>query len=199
MNFFIIAIIGIAVLATVERLTGTPSEPSDPPVLDPKFTDLQLKEKNVDLKKQNFFLRTLGQLKPYLPIIKEQTEKVLSNPNANIVAAIIMQESGGLKSAVGKSGEIGLMQVKPEAKQDVNNAFADSNYFDSELFNPQTNIKVGVRFLELTFRRMNFDTFETLRAYNCGIAGALGNKNCGVNYANEVLDKAVILSKFGLF
>ena len=196
MNFFIIAIIGIAVLATVERLTGTSS---DLPVLDPKLTDLQLKEKNTDLKKQDFFLRTLGQLKPYLPVIKEQTEKVLSNPNANIVAAIIMQESGGLKSAVGKAGEIGLMQIKPEAKQDVNNAFADSNYFDSELFNPQINIKVGVRFLELLFRRMNFDTFETLRAYNCGVSGALGNKNCGVNYANEVLDKAVILSQFGLF
>ena len=86
------------------------------------------------------------------------------------------------------------MQMGQDALTDVNKKHRTSWTFD-QLFDGLTNLNAGIRFFEIQFKRMNRDSFATLRAYNCGEAGAKQNRNCGKKYAEQVLDKAVFIKQ----
>ena len=96
----------------------------------------------------------------------------------SLVSAIIWQESRYKSSALGKDGEIGLMQVTDGAGQDWARAHPTAPYATDSLWNPQTNIMVGTWYLgqAVTFWRKR-DCLDpipfALAEYNAGRRNAI--------------------------
>jgi len=103
--------------------------------------------------------------------------------DANFIAAVMLQESGGNPDAYSKSGAVGLMQVMPKdgiaAKfMCVNGPCFANRPTSEELFDPTFNIQYGVRMLAGLFNR--YGTLrDALKAY--------GPMDIGFNYADKVL------------
>ncbi len=101
----------------------------------------------------------------------------------NLIAAVILQESGGNPEAYSKSGAVGLMQVMPRDGIAANFMCKNGPCFASrpsmeELFDPEFNIAYGTRMLAGLIQRTG-DIREALRAY--------GPINVGYYYADIVL------------
>jgi hypothetical protein len=126
--------------------------------------------------------------------VRQAAEQFFLNPI--VLLSVLDQESGGDPGARGGIDELGLMQLRPIAVQDVNeNAsrlttgagfFADH----SGMSDPQAAIRYGAAFLAMQKERMGQDLYDALRAYNCGAQGARENPGCGSTYADEVLQRA---------
>lgn len=89
---------------------------------------------------------------------------------ANLLAAVIWDESKGITSAGTTNGEnglsdSGLMQVNPETFAALQNSYPD--LLNSDISDPQSNIMAGALYL-----KENYDQFGSwdlaLRAYNSG-------------------------------
>lgn len=115
-----------------------------------------------------------------------------------IVLAQIWQESSGIPTKVGGAGEIGLMQLKPIAIQDLKEkGYGD---FTGWAINPQVNVRAGAAYLHLQRQRSNgvlADALGSVRAdalesYNEGFAAA--KRDLGPDeYTNKILEKAKVL------
>lgn len=81
---------------------------------------------------------------------------------ADLVRALIAQESGGNTNAVGKAGEIGLMQVRPDTARAL--GVSDPRL----LFDPQVGIDVGVHYLAEQLSRYGGNVPRAVAAYNAG-------------------------------
>ncbi len=102
----------------------------------------------------------------------------------DLVAALILQESGGDALAYSHSGAVGLMQVMPRdglaaAFNCVNGPCFASRPTIAELQDPQFNIEYGTRMLAGLLARHANDLREALRAY--------GPMDVGYSYADTVL------------
>lgn len=100
-----------------------------------------------------------------------------------LVAAVMLQESGGNPEAYSKSGAVGLMQVMPrdglaESFMCINGPCFTSRPSTEELFDPHFNIDYGVGLLSGYISKYE-DVREGLRAY--------GPMNMGYDYADIVL------------
>lgn len=91
----------------------------------------------------------------------------------DLVDAVVMAESGYDPHAVSRVGAIGLMQVMPETAADYG---VDSI---EALFDPQTNVRTGVRHLKRLLGQ--FGIGKAVMAYNAG-EGALSRHNGFVTY-----------------
>lgn len=98
-----------------------------------------------------------------------------------ILSAQIMKESEGNPLAVGKAGEIGLMQMKPATADEL------GTY---NLFDPAQNIDAGAKYLSQQLKGGS-NYYDALRAYNAGPTGAAKNANSGADYAAEILKNAL--------
>jgi len=102
---------------------------------------------------------------------------------ADLIAAVMLQESGGDPLSYSSSGAVGLMQVMPRDGQAatfmcINGpCFADRPSMQ-ELFNPQFNVAYGSQLLAGLIQR-NGSVREGLRAY--------GPRDSGYSYADLVL------------
>lgn len=102
----------------------------------------------------------------------------------NLVAAVMVQESGGNADAYSKSGAVGLLQVMPRdglasSFMCINGpCFADRPSSD-QLFDPQFNIEYGSRMLAGLIQRHG-NVRDALKAY--------GPMNMGYRYADLVLN-----------
>lgn len=101
----------------------------------------------------------------------------------NLVAAVMLQESGGDAKAYSKSGAVGLLQVMPRdglaAKfMCVNGPCFTSRPTISELEDPEFNVSYGTRMLSGLLSKTG-DIREALKAY--------GPKDVGYYYADIVL------------
>lgn len=92
-----------------------------------------------------------------------------------LLLAVMRQESHYRPDAMGRHGEIGLMQLKPDTARWIANRVGISWDEDSSLFDPQFNIRVGAAYI--SFLRESFDQRgkHYLAAYNLG-PGALRSK-----------------------
>jgi soluble lytic murein transglycosylase-like protein len=102
----------------------------------------------------------------------------------NLVAALILQESGGDALAYSRSGAVGLMQVMPRdglaaAFTCINGPCFASRPTTAELQDPEFNIEYGTRLLAGLLARHANDLREALRAY--------GPMDVGYRYADTVL------------
>ena len=80
-----------------------------------------------------------------------------------LVRAVVRVESDWDQSMTGFAGEIGLMQIKPETARDMGFAGRDDGLYD-----PETNIRWGVRYLAEAWKLANGDLCQTVLKYNAG-------------------------------
>lgn len=92
--------------------------------------------------------------------------------NPNLIAAVIMVESGGNAEASGRSGEHGLMQIMP--------------YHSCASWDPALNIDCGTQILSRLIERAGGSISLGLAAYNAGETGR-DRDGKGLSYANTVL------------
>ncbi len=115
----------------------------------------------------------------YITIYSEK-----NNLAPDLVAALILQESGGDPLAYSHSGAVGLMQIMPRdglaaAFQCINGPCFASRPTIAELQEPQFNIEYGTRLLAGLLASHANDLREALRAY--------GPMDVGYYYADTVL------------
>jgi hypothetical protein len=101
----------------------------------------------------------------------------------NLIASVMLQESGGDPDATSHSGAVGLLQVMPRdgiaaSFQCINGPCFASRPSMAELYDPEFNIRFGVGMLAGLLNRHG-DVRETLRSYGPGDAG--------YSYADKVL------------
>jgi soluble lytic murein transglycosylase-like protein len=106
-----------------------------------------------------------------------------NNLDPNLVAAVMLQESGGNPLAYSHSGAVGLMQVMPRDGLAANFTCANGPCFSSrptitELQDPAFNIAYGTRMLAGLIGKYG-DLRDALRYYGPG--------NSGYSYADIVL------------
>ena len=101
----------------------------------------------------------------------------------NLIAAVILQESGGDATAYSSSGAVGLMQVMPRdgiaaSFECINGPCFTSRPTIDELQDPSFNIEYGTRMLAGLIARLG-SLQEALKAY--------GPMDVGYSYADKVL------------
>lgn len=93
----------------------------------------------------------------YDPIIRQLSNQY--DVDYHLVRAVIKVESDFNPSVVSKKGAQGLMQLMPETAQDMN---------VKDVFDPQDNIRGGVKYLRRLLDMFGEDLPLTLAAYNAG-------------------------------
>ena len=85
----------------------------------------------------------------------------------NLVYAVIKTESGFDSNAVSRVGAVGLMQILPSTGEWLAKYHLNDSFTSISLYDPQTNIKYGVYYLQYLFSR--FGSWEkAIIAYNWG-------------------------------
>lgn len=82
---------------------------------------------------------------------------------AELVSAVIGVESDWDQQLTGHAGEIGLMQIKPTTARELGFTGADEKLYD-----PDTNIRWGVRYLAEAYKSANGDLCHTVLKYQAG-------------------------------
>jgi soluble lytic murein transglycosylase-like protein len=105
------------------------------------------------------------------------------NLDPNLVAAVILEESGGNPQAYSSSGAVGLMQIMPRDGLAANFICGSNPCFSSrpsmnELFDPESNIAYGTRMLGSLYNKYG-NIRDALLAY--------GPTGMGYSYADIVL------------
>jgi Transglycosylase SLT domain len=80
-----------------------------------------------------------------------------------LARAVVRVESDWDQTMTGLAGEIGLMQIMPQTAREMGFAAAQD-----ELYDPETNIRWGVRYLAEAWRLAEGDVCQTVLKYNAG-------------------------------
>jgi soluble lytic murein transglycosylase-like protein len=91
-------------------------------------------------------------------LVSKASTKTVS---AELLQAVIRQESAGKPCAVSHKGALGLMQLMPETAQELGL---------TDPFEPEQNVAAGARYLEDLLARYNQKLDLALAAYNAGPA-----------------------------
>lgn len=83
----------------------------------------------------------------------------------SLAHAVVKVESNYNPGVVGSSGEIGLMQIKPSTARMMGYSGSSKG-----LFNPETNIKYGMKYLAMAHSLGGGTTCGTILKYNAGHA-----------------------------
>jgi peptidoglycan lytic transglycosylase len=106
-----------------------------------------------------------------LPTIKLQGAKGV---DPYLIAAIIREESQFDVKAVSRVGAIGLMQVMPSTANTVAHRVGLPAVGREDLFDQETNIRIGVRYVEQLLEQFSGNLVYTIASYNAGPI-AVGN------------------------
>jgi soluble lytic murein transglycosylase len=101
----------------------------------------------------------------HLPAIRSHAEAPL---DPYLVAAIIREESHYDPKAVSRVGAIGLMQIMPATAQNVAKKQGWPETGREELFDQDTNIRLGARYLGQLLQQFSGNVIHTVAAYNAG-------------------------------
>jgi soluble lytic murein transglycosylase-like protein len=85
----------------------------------------------------------------------------LDGISPRLVHAVIAQESAGKPCAVSSKGAMGLMQLMPDLAREMD---------VDDAFDPEQNVRAGIRHLVHLTARYNGDLPKVLAAYNAGAA-----------------------------
>jgi soluble lytic murein transglycosylase-like protein len=123
----------------------------------------------------------------WYPEIKSASQK--TGVPVPIIAAVMWQESRGRENEPGSAGEVGLMQLLPDAVTDGINAGFKLDPYPSN--NPEMNILQGAAYLAVCKQKIG-NWYDAIRGYNAGWPRIRqGNKTLSIQYANSVKNKAV--------
>ena len=100
-----------------------------------------------------------------LPTIKLQGAKGV---DPYLIAAIIREESQYDVKAVSRVGAIGLMQVMPATANTVAQRVGLPAIGREDLFDQETNIRIGVRYVEQLMEQFSGNIVYTVASYNAG-------------------------------
>ncbi len=98
---------------------------------------------------------------PYSPFIVAYAKEY--GVPINLAHAVIRVESNFNPRARGSAGEVGLMQIKPATARMM--GYSGSK---KELFDPETNIKFGMKYLAVAHQLSGGATCGTILRYNAG-------------------------------
>lgn len=107
----------------------------------------------------------------YLETILENSKKYNLDPY--LVLAVIKAESDFRVDAVSNQDARGLMQITPDTGKWIWEKMGNKDFKGDELFDPQTNIKMGCWYLDNLSKEFNSNRTLVLAAYN----GGRGNVN----------------------
>ncbi len=99
-------------------------------------------------------------------LVKEKSPEGSIDPY--LVAAVMREESSFNPKAVSTTGALGLMQIMPETGRFIAGKLGRTLDDDSELFDPDVNIKLGTWYLGHLARRFDGDLVLTIASYNAG-------------------------------
>ena len=102
----------------------------------------------------------------YWSTIKSESEKNGLDPY--MVAALIRQESEFNPGAISRADAYGLMQLLPSVGRSMAKEEGIRHFTTSELLEPDTNIRLGTRYLRQTLDKFNSQPEYTFAAYNAG-------------------------------
>jgi soluble lytic murein transglycosylase len=85
-----------------------------------------------------------------------------------LVAAIIREESQYDRRAVSRVGAIGLMQIMPATAKEVAQRHGFAAVTRDDLFDEETNVRIGVRYMEHLLARFYGNLVHAIAAYNAG-------------------------------
>ena len=122
-----------------------------------------------------------------LPTIKLQGAKGV---DPYLIAAIIREESQYDVKAVSRVGAIGLMQVMPATANTVAQRVGLPTLGREDLFDQETNIRIGVRYVEQLLEQFSGNLVYTIASYN---AGPLAVGNWIAQYRGQGQDEFVEL------
>ena len=100
---------------------------------------------------------------PYWDLILQESRKQGIDPF--LVAGLIRQESRFDKEAVSSAGALGLMQLMPRTARLL---ARNRRLSKKQIFQPETNIKLGVQYLAQLIKKFNGDVEKAVAAYNGG-------------------------------
>ena len=130
-------------------------------------------------------------------IIRQQAEE--KDVDASLIAAVIYSESK-FSDQTSSAGARGLMQITPEAANEIERLSGGTSFRIADLSDPEINIRYGTFLLRELLDRFDGDEAAALAAYNAGPANAeeWGGSELTVEgipfpetraYVEEVLDK----------
>lgn len=99
--------------------------------------------------------------RPFDPIVNDLAKK--NKVPVNLVHAVIHTESNYNVEAHGNAGEVGLMQLMPMTARSL--GFKGPL---TDLYNPATNLRYGVKYLAKAVKLGHGDTCKTILKYNAG-------------------------------
>jgi len=85
-----------------------------------------------------------------------------------LIAAIIREESQYDWRAVSRVGAIGLMQLMPATANTVAQRYRLPSVTRDDLFDQETNIRIGVRYIEQLLAQFSGNVVQAVAAYNAG-------------------------------
>jgi soluble lytic murein transglycosylase len=85
-----------------------------------------------------------------------------------LVAALIREESVYDPRAVSPVGAMGLMQIMPDTGRRIARTVGLADFTIDQLFVPEVNLRLGVRYLEDLLDRFAGNTAYAVAAYNAG-------------------------------
>ncbi|HET8862584.1 MAG TPA: lytic transglycosylase domain-containing protein [Solirubrobacterales bacterium] len=98
-------------------------------------------------------------------IIRQQAAE--KKVDASLIAAVIYAESK-FDDQTSSAGARGLMQITPEAAQDIERHSGGTTFELGDLSDPEINIRYGTYLLRELLDRYDGDTVAALAAYNAG-------------------------------
>lgn len=111
-------------------------------------------------------------LKNMYPIKYEKyVEKYAKENNVDVylIYAIIKAESNFNPDVTSQSNAIGLMQLLEETANERSNHIDDQSITKEQLYDPETNIKLGTSYFAYLLKYYNGNIVLALTAYNAGI------------------------------
>jgi soluble lytic murein transglycosylase-like protein len=115
---------------------------------------------------------------PYSAIIERYA--VLHGVSVSLAHAVIRVESNYRPYALGKAGEVGLMQIKPATARMMGYSGSTTGLFD-----PETNIRYGMKYLAKAQQLGDGSTCGTILKYNAGHAARRMNR-VSLDYCGKV-------------
>ena len=87
----------------------------------------------------------------------------------SLVLAVIMAESSFNENALSRVGAQGLMQLMPATAADIARRMGNTAFVPDDVWDSETNITMGMFYLNWLLQRYNGDIRIALAAYNAGL------------------------------